>query len=140
MPTSVDPEPAEDEIECARCGAHFYFELTRCPNCGVNLYEPEDDIADFRSHRNGKNILTAIKDLLHKTMNKPYSADDVFGNSLDPTDFYDDLLRKTGGSKEITERLIEFERKLSPDATRPAWIKNAIQRWDRDNRGPFRSN
>lgn len=140
MPTSIDPEPAEDEIECARCGAHFYFELTRCPNCGVNLYEPEDDIADFRSHQNGKNILTAIKDLFHKTMNKPYSAEDVFGNSLDPKGLYDDLLRRTGGNKEAVDGLIEFERRLSPDSTRLAWIRNAIQRWERDNRGPVRSN
>jgi hypothetical protein len=43
MPTSIDPQPEEDELECARCGAHFYYGLTRCPNCGVNLYEPEDE-------------------------------------------------------------------------------------------------
>lgn len=45
MPTSITPPPADDEIECARCGAYFHHELTRCPNCGVNVYEPdpEDD-------------------------------------------------------------------------------------------------
>jgi hypothetical protein len=45
MPTSITPPPADDEVECARCGAYFYYELTRCPNCGVNVYEPdpEDD-------------------------------------------------------------------------------------------------
>jgi hypothetical protein len=42
MPTSIDPEPAENEIECARCGAHFYYELSRCPECGVNIYEPDE--------------------------------------------------------------------------------------------------
>ena len=47
MPTSIDPQPAEDELECARCGAYFYYELTRCPNCGVNIYEPEDEEDDF---------------------------------------------------------------------------------------------
>ena len=43
MPTSLDPQPADYVIECARCGAHFYYELTRCPKCGVNLYEPDDE-------------------------------------------------------------------------------------------------
>jgi len=42
MPFSLDPQPAEDEIECANCGALIYYELTRCPKCGVNLYEPDD--------------------------------------------------------------------------------------------------
>jgi hypothetical protein len=45
MPISITPPPGEDELECAQCGAYFYYELTRCPNCGVNIYEPdpEDD-------------------------------------------------------------------------------------------------
>ena len=103
MPTSMDPEPAEDEIECARCGAHFYYGLTRCPNCGVNLYEPEDYAADFQSHQSRKNILATITDLIHKALNRPYSADDVFGNSLDPAGLYDDLLRRTGGNRETTD-------------------------------------
>ena len=49
LPTNLDPGPAENEIECARCGAHFYYELTRCPNCGVNLYEPEDEEEERRA-------------------------------------------------------------------------------------------
>lgn len=45
MPISITPPPADDELECAQCGAYFYYELTRCPNCGVSIYEPdpEDD-------------------------------------------------------------------------------------------------
>ena len=42
MPFSLDPQPAEDEIECANCGALIYYELRRCPKCGVNLYELDD--------------------------------------------------------------------------------------------------
>ncbi len=42
MPISIDPLPADDEIECGRCGAIIFHELTRCPKCGVNLYEPND--------------------------------------------------------------------------------------------------
>lgn len=47
MPTSITPPPAEDELECARCGAYFYYELTRCPNCGVNIYKPEVDDDEY---------------------------------------------------------------------------------------------
>ena len=42
MPFSLDPQPAEDEIECANCGALIYYELTRCPSAEVDLYEPDD--------------------------------------------------------------------------------------------------
>lgn len=34
----------DNEIECARCGRTFSIDLTRCPHCGVNIYEPEDDL------------------------------------------------------------------------------------------------
>ncbi len=40
--------PQDNDLECARCGATFYYELTRCPNCGVNLYEPDDDLDDWQ--------------------------------------------------------------------------------------------
>ena len=57
MPTSLDPLPGENEIECARCGAVFFYELTRCPNCGVNLYEPDDgnerEKGSFKPHPAG---------------------------------------------------------------------------------------
>jgi predicted RNA-binding Zn-ribbon protein involved in translation (DUF1610 family) len=32
-----------NELECPHCGATFHYELTRCPNCGVNIYFPEED-------------------------------------------------------------------------------------------------
>ena len=57
MPTSLDPLPGENEIECARCGAVFFYELMRCPNCGVNLYEPDDgnerEKGSFKPHPAG---------------------------------------------------------------------------------------
>jgi hypothetical protein len=31
------------DLECPHCGATFSYELTRCPNCGVNIYDPEDE-------------------------------------------------------------------------------------------------
>jgi hypothetical protein len=35
--------PAEDEIECPRCGALATLEYTRCPNCGLSFYPPDED-------------------------------------------------------------------------------------------------
>ena len=52
MPTSLDPLPGENEIECANCGAIFFYELTRCPKCGVNLYEPETAMSAKREPSN----------------------------------------------------------------------------------------
>lgn len=33
----------ENEFECVRCGAPIYIELTRCPNCGLPLYEVDQE-------------------------------------------------------------------------------------------------
>ncbi len=50
---------------------------------------------------------------------------------------YQDLFIKAGYDHDIARRLIEYERQRAPQATRSALIRNAIQRWQRDNRtGP----
>jgi hypothetical protein len=137
MPTSIDPQPAENEIECARCGAYVYYELTRCPNCGVNLYEPEyneDTPPPVRSEARSPGVIERIGDVLHRLTGKPYAANQVFGDALDQANLYDDLLRKLGGDHEAAERLIEFERRQAPSATRKEWLQHALQRWERDNR------
>jgi hypothetical protein len=135
MPTSITPEPGENEFECARCGAYFHYELTRCPNCGVNLYEPEDEVDDSVSpNQRGSGIFSKLKDAFHKTFNKPYSADEIFGDALDASIVYNDLLKKVGGDRAVLDRLIEFERTRAPQSTRRAWIQSASQRWERDNR------
>ena len=134
MPTSIDPQPGENEFECARCGAHVHYELTRCPNCGVNLYEPEDETeAASYSHPQGRGIFDKLKDMLHRLFNKPYAADEVFGDALNQAILFNDLLQKTGGDRAAVERLIDFERGRLPRATRMVWLKNAIRRWERDN-------
>jgi hypothetical protein len=136
MPFSLDPQPKENEIECARCGAIFYYELTRCPVCGVNIYDPEDGleetIEDSHSHQPG--IIDKAKQFIRHLTGKPYSAQEVFGDSLDQAILYNDLLSKVGGDHQVVERLIEFEQKQAPDSNRIAWIENAIERWERDNR------
>lgn len=31
------------DLECPHCGTTFHYELTRCPNCGINIYFPEEE-------------------------------------------------------------------------------------------------
>lgn len=139
MPTSIDPPPGENEFECARCGAHVYVELTRCPNCGVNLYEPDDNLEEDLSHPPGVSsqmrggLLDKVSTALHRLTGRPYRADEVFGDALNQAGLYDDLLRKVGGDPAAVERLVDYERRQSPQSTRMVWLQNAIQRWEDDN-------
>lgn len=140
MPFSIDPQPGENEIECARCGAVIYYELTRCPECDVNLYEPDDELDDENygsfvgslSHQEG--VIAKVGKIFRRLLGKPYSAEEVFGDSLNQAILCNDLLVKVGGDHKVVERLIEFESKAKPDGNRIEWIQNAIQRWERDNR------
>lgn len=143
MPTSIDPQPAENEFECARCGARVYYELTRCPNCGVNLYEPEDEPDDFdsrstptaKTYRPG--ITEKIGAFFRQITGKPYRAEQVFGDALDQAGLYNDLLLKVSGDRAAAERLVDYESQQLPDATRREWLENAIRRWEQDNKmGP----
>jgi hypothetical protein len=47
---------------------------------------------------------------------------------------YQDLLRKVRLNRAAADRLIEYERKQDPSASRLRLIENAIERWERDNR------
>jgi hypothetical protein len=142
MPFSLDPQPKEDEIECGRCGALIYYGLTRCPECGVNLYEPEEEVDEDvaqergREHSPRKAIFSRLEAFFRRLTRRPYSAEEVFGDALDQASLYGELLRKVGGDHQVTERLIQFEQTQSPDGNRYLWIQNAIRRWERDNRTP----
>jgi hypothetical protein len=46
---------------------------------------------------------------------------------------YQDLLRKVRFNGSTANRLIEYERKQDPSASRLKLIQNAIERWERDN-------
>jgi hypothetical protein len=135
LPTSLDPQPAENEIECAHCGAIFFYELTRCPNCGINLYEPNDELEQkpraFKPHPAG--FSARLDGFFRWLTRKPHPADELFNQSLKQAALHNDLLRKVGGDRAAVERLIEFERQRLPQATRAIWLQNAIQRWEQDN-------
>lgn len=47
---------------------------------------------------------------------------------------YNQLLQKTRMDSDLADRLIEYERKRNPYLNREAWIRNAIERLDRDRR------
>lgn len=139
MPTSIDPQPADNELECGHCGRYFYYELTRCPHCGTNVYPSEDEedtLADeprpLSPARPG--LSARLEDFLRRLFKRPYRADELFGAAINQADLFDRLLRKTGGDREAAERLVQFEQKRLPHGNRLLWIQNAIQRWEHDNR------
>ena len=235
----------DNELECPHCGAKFHYELTRCPNCGVNIYFPEEEedeefskafsrfidsnrfplgilagwtativlslglyipirfafttpqswyvvyallvacvsVGSFaggffavRVTRKKVIVSTALVGLVSigiaivillrewKTV-LPFPSVTLgwivilaasFGGAkvaekmlrkailqslfvVLPTEenLYQDLFIKAGYDHDIARRLIEYERQRAPQATRSALIRNAIQRWQRDNRtGP----
>ncbi|MGD8814590.1 MAG: hypothetical protein PVI78_08965 [Anaerolineales bacterium] len=137
MPIRIDPPPADDEIECGRCGAHFYYELNRCPHCGVNVYEPDDENDQPSEKSASQNNLGArIDGFIRRFTKKPYPVDELFGVSINQAELYENLLMKVGGDRATVERLIDYERQQYPQGNRITWLSNAIQRWERDNRSP----
>jgi hypothetical protein len=137
MPTSIDPLPADDELECARCGAYFYYELTRCPNCGVNIFEPEDfDEIEYstleHSSSLGTGLISSFSHFLHNAFTS-LQSDKSIEEINEQNAGYDDLLIRVNGDHDIAERLIAFERHRSPHGDMTMWIKDAIRRWQRDN-------
>ena len=133
MPTSLTPPPADDEIECANCGAYVYIELTRCPNCGINLYEPEDITMERPRFPLKSKFSLAMESLLRKLRGKPHPAEELFNNALREASLFNDLLLKVGGDRSVVERLVAYERKLRPGATRLTCLQNAIRRWEQEN-------
>ena len=133
MPTSLTPPPADDETECGNCGAYIYVGLSRCPNCGVNLYEPEDEEGEHPKFRPKSKFSLAIESVMRKIRGEPDPAEELFTGALREKALFDDLLRKVGGDRSVVERLIEFERQQRPDATRLTCLQNAISRWKQEN-------
>ena len=135
MPTSLTPPPKDDETECGNCGAYIYHGLVKCPNCGVYLDEPVDTEAQARSHFRPKSkFALMIESIVRKLSGKQDYAEELFTGALREKALFDDLLRKVGGDRSAVERLIEFERKQRPNATRLTSLQNAISRWEQENR------
>src|SRR5262245_49845124 len=130
MPTSLTPPPKDDETECGNCGAYIYHGLLKCPNCGVYLVDPAEREEEKRPQFRPKSkIALMIESILQKFRGEPHPAEELFTGALREAALFDDLLRKVGGDRSVVERLIEYERKQKPSATRLTCIQNAIQRW-----------
>jgi hypothetical protein len=142
MPTSLDPPPADNELECGRCGAYFYYELTRCPKCGATVYEPDDETNQLGPGHSAsplspwRKLGRQLDRLFHQVTGKPYPADELFEASINQARLFNDLLTKVGGDRTAVERLIAYERSQLPQGNRTLWLERAIQRWARDNRAP----
>lgn len=140
MPASIDPPPADNELECGRCGSYFYYELTRCPNCGVNIYDPDDNTGQINpkpsrlAAKSQGGIGAWLDRFIRRFTKKPYAVDELFGAAINQAELFDNLLIKVVGDREKVERLIDFERGQYPQGNRMVWLTNAIQRWERDNR------
>ncbi len=140
MPTSLDAQPNDDEVECAHCGAIIRYDLSRCPNCGVNLYEPDDEADDLEpshplaSRPKPGSLGAKLDGLFRRLLGQPHPAEQLFGVSPEQMALYADLRRKVGGDSTAIERLIDFERQQRPKASRMVWLQAAIRRWEQDNR------
>ncbi len=135
MPTSIDPPPKDDEVECGNCGAYIYHDLLKCPNCGAYLINPfpHIDLNEPPPPRPKSRFALWTESMLRKLRREPHVAEELFSGALREAALFDDLLKKVGGDRSVVERLIEYEKQQKPDATRLTCLQNAIQRWEREN-------
>jgi hypothetical protein len=70
---------------------------------------------------------------MRKLRGEPHIAEELFTGALREASLFDDLLRKVGGDRSVVERLIEYEKRQKPGATRLICLQNAISRRDREN-------
>src|SRR5688500_6823586 len=129
MPTSLTPPPKDDETECGNCGAYIYQGLLKCPHCGAYLVDPIDTEPERHpSVRPKSKFSLAIESLMRKIRGEAHPAEELFTGAMREAILFDDLLRKVGGDRSVVERLVDYERSQSPNATRSTCLQNAIRR------------
>jgi hypothetical protein len=135
MPTSITPPPAEDETECGNCGTYVYVGSLKCPKCGVYLIDPGEPEPEPRPRFKPKSKLSLkIESLVRRLRRDPHPAEELFTGAMREAILFNDLLHKVGGDRSAVERLIEYERRQKPNATRLTCLQNAISRWEHENR------
>jgi len=92
--------------------------------------EPEEHPA-FRSK---SKFALIIESVMRKLRKEHHPAEELFLGAIREAMLFDDLLRKVGGDRSVVERLIDYERKQKPNATRLICLQNAISRWEHENR------
>lgn len=93
MPTSIDPPPADDEVECGNCGAYIYHDLVRCPNCGVYLVEPNEPEEERPKFHPKSKFALAVESVMRKLRGEAHPAEELFTGALREASLFDDLLR-----------------------------------------------
>ena len=134
MPTSIDPLPADDEVECGNCGAYIYHDLVKCPNCGVYLVEPNEPEEERAEFRPKSKFALWVESVMRRLRGETHPAEELFTGAMREASLFDDLLRKVGGDRSVAERLIEYEKQQKPNATRLTCLQNAVSRWERENK------
>ncbi len=140
MPFSLGQTAQPNEIECPRCGEIFHFDTSRCPKCGLNLYEPDPQDDSFEqpeaesSQQNKNSLFSRLKFRWKQLIGQNYTAEEVFGASLDQAFLFNQLLQSVDGDHPTANRLIDYERKQNPKATRSQCIQAAIERLEHDQR------
>lgn len=133
MPTSIDPLPQDDEVECGNCGAYIYHDLLKCPNCGEHLVQYGEPEEELPSSRPKSKFALWLESTWRNLRGEPHVAEELFSGAIQEASLFDDLLKKVGGDRSVVERLIEYEQAQSPGATRLICLQNAIRRWEKDN-------
>ncbi len=134
MPTSVTPPPKDDETECGNCGAYIYHGLLKCPNCGAYLVDPIEPEEERPKFKPKSKLSLKTESFIRKLRGEAHPAEELFTGAMREASLFDDLLRKVGGDRSVAERLIEYEQKQRPGATRLTCIQNAIRHWEQENR------
>jgi hypothetical protein len=99
------------------------------------LLDPPDTEQQKRSRYKPKSRLSLkIDSLVRRLRGEKHPAEELFTGAMQEAVLFDDLLRKVGGDRSVVERLIEYERRQSPGATRLTCLQNAVQRWEQENR------
>ena len=133
MPTSIDPLPKDDEVECGNCGAYIYHDLVKCPNCGEYLVQYGESDEEHQSDRPKSKFALWLESTWRNLRGEPHVAEELFTGAMREAALFYDLLKKVGGDRSTVERLIEYEKQMSTGKTRLVYLQNAIRRWEKDN-------
>ena len=99
------------------------------------LVDPVDTEPEQRSSFRPKSKFSlVVESVMRKLRGEPHPAEELFTGAMREAILFDDLLRKVGGDRSAVQRLIDFERKQKPNATRLTCLQNAISRWEQENR------
>jgi len=125
---------------------------------GLDLYDDEDDLhtgTSITSRRWAKYAMAGVAavtllaysawrltwgiyliPLTFLVVGIVYCVNRIFLRARHSTEnqLYQDLLRKARGDQGLVERLIEYERQRSPGSDRLKLLRDAIDRWESDNR------